>query len=89
MYTMTLISATAAEEFASQAKRDAFIQSEQVIPTHTVDSLKAVHPVVINQAILDTIDVVESQKSKMFSIQVFKHSSNRMARPIVDPAGGF
>ncbi len=89
MYTMILISATAAEEFASQAKRDAFIQSAQVILTHTVDSLKAVYPVVINQVILDTIEVLDSRKSRWLSIQVFKQSSNRMARPIVDPAWDF
>lgn len=77
------------EKFALQAKRDAYIDSAQVILTHNIDSLRAVFPVIINQGILDTIEVLDSQKSRWISVQVFKQSSNRMSQPIVDPAWGF
>ncbi len=76
------------DKFALQIKRDAFIQRAQLILTNIVDSLRAVFPVVINVAILDTVEVLDSKKSRWLSVQVYKLSSNRMARPVVDPAWG-
>lgn len=77
------------EDFAGQAKRDAYIQAAQEILAHKIDSLRAVYPVIINQAVFDTISVTRSRKSRWLSVQVFKQSSKRMAQPIVDPAWGF
>ena len=76
------------EDFARQAQRDGYIEVAQKILTRTIDSLKTVYPVIINQAVLDTITVTRSQKSRWLSVQVFKQSSKRMAQPIVDPVWG-
>ncbi len=76
-------------EFESQSKRDAYIKKAKLILEQKIDSLIAVYPVVINQAVLDTITVIDFKKSKWASLQVYKMSSNRLARPIVDPAWGF
>ena len=76
------------EKFAKQARRDVYIKDAQKILAHKIDSLKAVYPVIINSAVLDCINVTSSQKSRWLSVQVFKQSSNRMAKPIVDPAWG-
>ena len=76
------------EKFAKQARRDAYIKDAQKILADKIDSLKAVYPVIINQAVLDCINVTSSKKSRWLSVQVFKQSSNRMAKPIVDPAWG-
>ncbi len=79
------------ESLRSHYLRDLTITEDRVkeILIHKIDSLKTIYPVVINQAVLDTIEVADSEKSKWISVQVFKRSSNRMARPIVDPAWGF
>jgi len=77
------------EEFQNQAKRDASIRLVKSRLNHKVDSLAAFTPVVVNQAVLDTINVVEFEKSHWATMQVYKNSSKRMAAPIVDPAWGF
>ena len=77
------------EDYAAQAKRDAYILEAQELLARAIDSLKVVYPVIINHAILDTINVTQSRKSRWLSVQVFKQSSKRMAQPIVDPAWGF
>ncbi len=51
-----------------------------------VDSLRQVIPVWINEAVLDTITTVKTEKTHLIDLQVYKRSSNRMAVPIVDPA---
>ncbi len=76
-------------EFRNQARRDAYIQHAQNILNQKVDSLAAYFPIQINKAVLDTINTIESEKSRWMSLQVFKRSSNRLAVPMVDPAWGF
>jgi len=74
--------------FRSKAIRDAFFQKEQNMLNQKIDSLKAYYPVVVNQAVLDTITTIDSKKSRWMSLQVFKRSSNRMAVPVADPGWG-
>ena len=75
-------------EYKNQATRDAFIQKARNLLTNKVDSLKSFVPVQIYTAVLDTIPVIESEKSRWQSLQAFKRSSHRLAVPIVDPAWG-
>jgi len=75
-------------EFKNQAKRDAYIQKTQALLDQKIHSLKKTFPVTIYQAVLDTITVVDSKKSRWMSMQVFKRSSGRLAYPLVDPAWG-
>lgn len=72
-----------------QAKHGAFAQRARSILQRESDSLKTVYPVYINEAVLDTITVIDFQKSRWISLQVFKQGSNRLAHPIADPAWGF
>ncbi len=73
-----------------QAKRLAYIEMTRNRLTETVDSLtnKKI-PIIINEAVLDTITTIDSQKSRWSSLQVFKRGTNRLANPVVDPAWGF
>jgi hypothetical protein len=68
------------------AKRHLMIDSIRHALDLKIDSLKKVYPVWINEAVLDTIKVVESEKTHTIDLQAYKRSSNRMAVPIVDPA---
>jgi hypothetical protein len=56
---------------------------------HVVDSLKSTITVKINESVLDTLSVSETNNSRLQSIQVFKMSNNRLAIPVVDPALGY
>ena len=76
-------------EFKNQAKRDAYIQKTLALLDQKINSLKKTFPVTIYRAVLDTISVVDSKKSRWMSLQVFKRSSGRLANPLVDPAWGF
>ncbi|MBN2013334.1 peptidyl-prolyl cis-trans isomerase [candidate division KSB1 bacterium] len=76
-------------EFAMDAKNDTLLKSLQFTLAQKIDSLRKIYPVVINEAVLDTIHVLESQKSKGINMQVYKRSSNRLSRPIVDPTWDF
>ncbi len=69
----------------SDAKRHLMIDSIRHALDLKIDSLKKVYPVWINEAVLDTIKVVQSEKTHTIDLQVYKRSSNRMAVPIVDP----
>jgi hypothetical protein len=77
------------EEFKNQAKRDAAIRLVKARLNHKVDSLSVYSPIEINQAVLDSITIIEFDKSRWATMQVYKNSSKRMAAPIVDPAWGF
>lgn len=50
-----------------------------------LDSLRAVYPVRIHQAVLDTLTVTDFQKSRWATMLVFRGGTNRPAYPIVDP----
>jgi len=71
-----------AAEYAAHAQELERLNSE-------VQRLKEQYDVVINRAVLDTVSVIETAKSRNISLQVFKLSSKRMAFPIVDPSWGF
>ena len=77
------------EEFKNQAHRDAAIRRVKARLDRKVDSLSAYFPIVVNQAVLDTITTIEFEKSRWAAMPVFKNSSKRLAAPIVDPAWGF
>lgn len=70
------------EKYASQARRDALHQRKLSLLRQKVDSLKTQYPVFIDKSVLDTIEVSDSK----INMQVFKRSSGRLARPIVDPS---
>ena len=53
-----------------------------------IESLKARYPVEIYQAVLDTVRVIDFQKSRWATLQIFKSGSNRPAYPTVDPRWG-
>jgi predicted solute-binding protein len=76
------------EGFKAQVKQDAWLNAAQKRLDAKVDSLVHYFPVEINTAVLDSIQVTASKKSKWMSVQLFKRSSNRLAFPIVDPAWG-
>ncbi len=75
--------------FANQSKRDVYIQTARAILNQKIDSLKNVYSVTINHAVLDTITVIDFKKSRWASFQILKKSSNRIARPFIDPAWGW
>ena len=74
------------EEFKNTAKKFAYIHRAGNLLKKNIDSLKIEYSVSINNAVLDTIQTIDSKKSRWQSLQVFKRSSNRLAFPIVDPA---
>lgn len=74
------------DDYKITAKKFAYIQQAENILLDKIDSLKESYEVQINNAILDTINTVDFEKSRWQSLQVFKRSSNRLAAPIVDPA---
>jgi hypothetical protein len=72
-----------------QAKRFAYIQKARNRLTEIVDTLaNQKYPIFVNQAVLDTIQTIDSKKSRWSSLQVFKRGTNRLANPMVDPAWG-
>ena len=74
------------QAFRTQAIRDAYLQKENLILSEKLDSLRRFYPVKINKAVFDTIQTIDSRKSRWMSLQAFKRNSNRPAVPIVDPA---
>ncbi|GAB4367349.1 MAG: hypothetical protein Kow0042_07880 [Calditrichia bacterium] len=50
-----------------------------------LQSLREKYPVSINEAVLDTLKVIEFKKSRWASMQIFKAGTNRPAFPVVDP----
>jgi len=68
-----------------QVKRDAFQNQIHSKINEEIETLKKKYGVQINETVLDTIKVVEFQKSKWATMQVFKSGSNRPALPVVDP----
>ncbi len=73
-------------QHATRVRRDALRQRALALLAQKVDSLKTYYPVSVNEAILDTISVTDFRQSKGINMQVFKRSSGRLARPIVDPS---
>jgi len=71
--------------FIKQARQDAHRDKVLQILNRKIEALKRKFPVVINQAILDTLHVVDFQKSRWATFQVFQFGTNRPASPTVDP----
>ncbi len=53
--------------------------------SNKIKKLKNIHKVEIYESILDTINVIDFEKSKWASMQILKYGSNRPAYPVVDP----
>lgn len=71
--------------FAKKARQDAYLQKELNLLNRQIESLKKQFPVEINQAVLDTIKVIDFQKSHWATFQVFQMGTNRPLCPVVDP----
>ncbi len=75
-------------EVVSQVKRDAYIEQAKRLLETKIEQLKKNTLVKINRAVLDTITVSDSDKSRATNVFLFKSSSGRLAFPTVDPAWG-
>jgi len=75
-------------EFANQVKRDAYIEQAKRLLETKIEQLKKNTLIKINRAVLDTITVSDSDKSRATNVFLFKSSSGRLAFPTVDPAWG-
>lgn len=64
---------------------DAYRHQANLMLKEEVELLKKRFPVEINQAVLDTITVVDFKKSPWATLQVFKGRTGRPAIPMVDP----
>ncbi len=72
----------------NQVKRDTYIEQAKNILEVKIEQLKKNTLVKINRAVLDTITVSDSDKSRSTNVFLFKSSSGRLAFPTVDPAWG-
>jgi len=75
-------------EVINQVKRDAYIEQSKILLEKKIEQLKKNTLVRINSAVLDTITVSDSDKSRATNVFLFKSSSGRLAFPTVDPAWG-
>ncbi|MCH9028525.1 MAG: peptidyl-prolyl cis-trans isomerase [Bacteroidetes bacterium] len=75
-------------EVVSQVKRDTYIEQAKKLLEAKIEQLKKNTLVKINKAVLDTITVSDSDKSRATNVFLFKSSSGRFAFPTVDPAWG-
>jgi len=88
-YTSAVEDQSTFEEFAPNARHDAFIENRQKILSEKVKSLKEKYPIKINTSLLDSILVNDFKKSRWANLMLFKASSGRQAVPIVDPTWSF
>lgn len=70
---------------ASRARSDAIGIARNRYLVDKADSLATIYPVKIYEAILDTIRVNDSKKSRWSSLQLFKAGTSRFAHPYADP----
>ncbi len=75
-------------EVVSLVKRDAYIEQAKRLLETKIEQLKKNTLVKINRAVLDTITVSDSEKSRVTNVFLFKSSSGKLAFPTVDPAWG-
>lgn len=73
---------------AGRVKQDMYIQENNRHLAQKADSLAAIYPVTIYAEVLDTIRVIDFEKSRWAGVQVFKSGVNRPAYPAVDPVWG-
>ena len=76
-------------EFADQAKQYAYLEEAQQLLEQKIQTLKKEFTVKINQDLLDSISVIDFEKSRWANVLLFKGSSGRLAIPSVDPAWGW
>jgi len=75
-------------KIVSQVKRDAYIEQAKRFLETKIEQFKKNTLIKINRAVLDTITVSDSDKSRATNVFLFKSSSGRLAFPTVDPAWG-
>ena len=75
-------------EVINQVKRDAYIEQSKILLETKIKQLKKNTLIRINKAVLDTITVSDSDRSRATNVFLFKSSSGRLAFPTVDPAWG-
>ncbi|MCH7771658.1 MAG: peptidyl-prolyl cis-trans isomerase [Bacteroidetes bacterium] len=75
-------------EVVNQVKRDTYIEQAKKLLEAKIEQLKKNTLVKINRAVLDTITVSDSDKSRATNVFLFKSSSGKLAFPTVDPAWG-
>ncbi len=75
-------------EFGNQAKHDAYFNQTFSILENKINLLKKDFPVRINRKLLDSVKVLDSEKSRWATTFLIKGNSDRMAIPIVDPSWG-
>lgn len=88
-YIINLKDTVQFEDVKNQVKRDALREFAKQELLAKSEALKERYTVEINQVVLDSIGVIESQKSRWFTVNAFKSGSNRLACPVVDAAWGF
>lgn len=77
------------KEFANQAKQYAYLEEAQKLLEQKIETLKKEFTVKINQDLLDSISVIDFEKSRWANVLLFKGSNGRLAIPSVDPAWGW
>jgi len=75
-------------DVVNQVKRDTYIEQAKKLLEKKIEQLKKNTLIKINNAVLDTITVSDSDKSRSTNVFLFKSSSGRLAFPTVDPAWG-
>ena len=73
------------QDIYTQVKKDAISEKISSLLNEKIKKLENQYNVEINEAILDTISVVDFKKSRWATMQIFKTGSNRPAYPVVDP----
>ncbi len=76
-------------EYTQMVKRDAYNEKAQHLLEAKIKDLEKRYPVYINEAVLDTLKVIDFNKSRWATIQLFKLGSGRPAVPVVDLSWGF
>lgn len=71
-----------------RVRREAYHEASLAELNRSLDLLRGRYPVHIYEAVLDTVTVVDFQKSRWASMQVYKSGVNRLAYPAVDPGWG-
>lgn len=77
------------KEFANQSRQYAYLEESQQLLDQKIEALKKEFRVRINQELLDSIVVIDFEKSRWANVLLFKGSSGRLAIPSVDPAWGW
>ncbi len=75
-------------EFGNQAKHDAYFSQTFSILENKINLLKKDFSVRINRELLDSIKVLDSEKSRWSTVFLLKGNNSRIAIPTVDPSWG-